>query len=99
MPQDDPIFAVISRYRHAAAELMTIDELTDPARYAATEAEIGAAGAALFANKPETLAGAAALARLIVEDDLYHWIDEAVRTLSKALPQLAAQTFGRPAAS
>ena len=75
----DPIFAAIERYRHACAELGTIDELTDPARYAAAEAEIGAAGErtvgqpggageALLATKPVTVAGAVALARFTAAD-------------------------------
>ena len=70
MPEADPIFAAIDRYRHACAELGTIDELTDPVRYAAAETEIGASGAALFATRPASVAGAVALIDFIIEDDL-----------------------------
>jgi hypothetical protein len=70
MPEDDPIFAAIKRHRHASAELGTIDELADPVRYAAAETEIGASGAALFATRPASVAGAVALSDFIIEDDL-----------------------------
>ena len=63
-------FAAIKRYRHDSAELGTIDELADPVRYAAAETEIGASGAALFATRPASVAGAVALIDFIVEDDL-----------------------------
>ena len=90
----DPIFAAIERYRHACAELGTIDELTDPARYAAAEAEIGAAGEALLATKPVTVAGAVALARFTaadvaeIEDAEGGWSHRVLTTLADALPRL-----------
>ena len=83
----DPIFAAISRYRHACAELRVIDERTDPARYAAAEAEIDASSEVLFAIKPATIAGAATFARLFVEDGQDHWAKPALMS-SEALPQL-----------
>ena len=85
---DDPIFAAISHYRHACSELCTIDELTDPTRYAAAEVEVCASGAALVAIKPVTLAGATALAKFIVKDGQDHWAKPALLSLSEALPQL-----------
>ena len=91
MPQDDPTFAAILRYRHAAAELVTIDEVMDPTRYAAAEAEVCASSAALFAIKPTTLAGATALAGFVChEDGQAHWAKPALVSLSAALPQLTA---------
>ena len=86
---DDPIFTAISHYRYACAELCTINERTNPARYAAAEVEVFASGAALVAVKPVTLAGATALAKFIVENDQDHWACEALKTtLSETLPQL-----------
>ena len=85
---EDPIFAAIERHRHACAELVTIDGLTDPTRYAAAEAEVYASSEALFAIKPATLCGAVALARFIVKDGQDHWAEPALMSLSEALPQL-----------
>lgn len=65
---NDPIFTAIARHRAARAALENIDELSEPARHAAAERKIFAAGEALFSTVPRTIAGAKALADFMLEN-------------------------------
>lgn len=64
----DPIFVVIERHRAAWAALEAIDELAEPGRYAAAEAELLASHDALVATSPQTVAGCRALIDFAIED-------------------------------
>jgi hypothetical protein len=66
--QDDPIFAVLARHRAARAALETIDEVAEPARYAAAEQELAASFDALRAIPPTSLLGCQALVNFMIED-------------------------------
>ena len=67
-PDADPIFAVLARHRAARAALETIDELGEPARFAAAEEELWASFDALRATTPQTLLGCQALVNFMIED-------------------------------
>ena len=67
-PDADPIFAVLARHRAARAALVTIDEVAEPARYAAAEEELWASLDALRATTPTSFVGCQALLNFMIED-------------------------------
>ena len=67
-PQADPIFAAIARHRAAFAALENINEVSEPAAYAAAQRELLGAHDDLFATEPQTISGCKALVDFLLED-------------------------------
>ena len=92
----DPIVAAIERHRRALEVFESADELSEPGRFEAAGDELHAAGEALFATTPTTVAGCLALMGWMLADadgeDLEHH-RAALRSLIEVLPRLV-----RPAA-
>ena len=90
----DPIFAVIARHRAALAALATIDQLAEPAAYAAVDQEMFAAADVMATTVPQTVSGAKALLDVTIADaeadgEQGRWIDT-LKVLRVALDRLAA---------
>jgi predicted alternative tryptophan synthase beta-subunit len=90
----DPIFAAIARYRAALAALATIDQLAEPAAYAAVDQEMFAAADVMATTVPQTVSGAKALLDVTIADaeadgEQGRWIDT-LKVLRVALDRLAA---------
>ena len=85
----DPILGAINRHRTALAALEAIDELAEPGRYAAAEAEIFASYDVLLATTPQTIAGARALVDFMIEDSADGDAVSLLKVLRRALDRLA----------
>ena len=64
----DPIFAAIDRHRAAYAALESINEVAEPAAYAAAEQELLASHNDLFGTEPQTIRGCKALVDFLLDD-------------------------------
>ena len=64
----DPIFAAIARHRAAFAALESINEVSEPAAYAAAQRELLGSHDDLFATEPQTISGCKALVDFLLED-------------------------------
>jgi hypothetical protein len=87
----DPIFAAIERHRAALAALAPIDQLAEPAAYAAAEREMFAAADLMATTVPQTLSGAKALLDVMIADanDGVEGCLDSLKVLRTALDQLA----------
>lgn len=85
----DPIFGAIARHRVAKAALGLVDEVAEPAAYAACEQEIFGSYEALLATPPRTIAGCKALVDFTIEDAGEDDV-QALDVLRLALDRLAA---------
>ena len=97
----DPIFAAIERHRRALDTFESIDEISELGRFEAAGDELYAAGEALFATTPTTVAGCLALIDCVLADadgeDLEdHWGCRALKSLAAVLPRLNATTIYDP---
>ena len=85
----DPIFAAIARHRAAFAAVETIDEVTEPDRYAAAVQLLLDSHNDLFATEPQTISGCKALVDFLLEDAGVE-DGQGLDLLSRALDRLAA---------
>jgi hypothetical protein len=88
----DPIITAIARHRVALAAPGLIDELVEPARYAAAEQQIFASRDVLLATTPQTIVGAQALI-VTIEDAEAAGEGQAdtLKVVRRALDRLAAR--------
>jgi hypothetical protein len=90
----DPIFAAIARHRAALAALATINQLAEPAAYAAADQEMFAAADVMATTVPQTVSGAKALLDVTIADAEADGVEarclDSLKVLRQALDRLAA---------